>query len=246
MSTTLRNTLPRGARTGKSLRASTLPGAGDGNRTRVTSLEGWGSAAELRPRSPDATWRGPRLSRAECDQAARAGQPARPLIEQPMYPRPCAAEPDSASLPDALTGGAGGMSMAAATVGAVELDPVLSGRFGGRWVGADSIMATTTVAETGAPDHGPPDAESLGRRAFERALSDSGLERRDVDGLSASFTYGGADPAVRGVSRPHSPPRHARWWDDAISRPRWRRSLPGRCDTIAVVHSLPSRAIGRQ
>src|SRR5947207_11669229 len=29
-----------------------LVGAGDGNRTRMTSLEGWGSAIELRPRDP--------------------------------------------------------------------------------------------------------------------------------------------------------------------------------------------------
>ena len=30
----------------------TTRGAGDGNRTRMTSLEGWGSAIELRPRAP--------------------------------------------------------------------------------------------------------------------------------------------------------------------------------------------------
>ncbi len=30
-------------------------GAGEGNRTLMTSLEGWGSAIELRPRTPVAT-----------------------------------------------------------------------------------------------------------------------------------------------------------------------------------------------
>jgi hypothetical protein len=30
-----------------------LHGAGDGNRTRMTSLEGWGSAIELHPRARD-------------------------------------------------------------------------------------------------------------------------------------------------------------------------------------------------
>ncbi len=29
-----------------------LPGAGDGNRTRMTSLEGWSSTIELRPQQP--------------------------------------------------------------------------------------------------------------------------------------------------------------------------------------------------
>jgi hypothetical protein len=32
------------------------------------------------------------------------------------------------------------------------------------------------------------------RRAFERGLADSGLQRSDIDGLSASFIYGGPQP----------------------------------------------------
>jgi hypothetical protein len=39
---------PFGARGGSEL--GCCGGAGDGNRTRMTSLEGWGSAIELRPR----------------------------------------------------------------------------------------------------------------------------------------------------------------------------------------------------
>ncbi len=33
-----------------------LRGAGEGNRTLMTSLEGWGSAIELRPRSGEPPW----------------------------------------------------------------------------------------------------------------------------------------------------------------------------------------------
>src|SRR3546814_12190418 len=33
--------------------ASRSPGAGDGNRTRTTSLDGWGSTIELHPRSEE-------------------------------------------------------------------------------------------------------------------------------------------------------------------------------------------------
>ena len=35
-----------------------LVGAGEGNRTLMTSLEGWGSAIELRPRA----WRGDKIA----------------------------------------------------------------------------------------------------------------------------------------------------------------------------------------
>ena len=39
------------ASTIESLELAILGGAGDGNRNRMTSLEGWGSTIELRPRS---------------------------------------------------------------------------------------------------------------------------------------------------------------------------------------------------
>jgi hypothetical protein len=52
-----------------------LDGAGDGNRTRMASLEGWGSAIELRPHAP--RWRGG-LSVPAARSAARGVQwPAR-------------------------------------------------------------------------------------------------------------------------------------------------------------------------
>ena len=36
-----------------SLETGTTPGADDGNRTRVASLEDWGSTIELRPHVPE-------------------------------------------------------------------------------------------------------------------------------------------------------------------------------------------------
>ncbi len=41
------------------LTCANLVGAGDGNRTRMASLEGWGSTIELRPRSEAGTSAGP-------------------------------------------------------------------------------------------------------------------------------------------------------------------------------------------
>jgi hypothetical protein len=55
-----------------------LGGAGDGNRTRMTSLEGWGSAIELRPRYG---------SRRRLQHTGRSGPPAaRRCSAPPPYP----------------------------------------------------------------------------------------------------------------------------------------------------------------
>ncbi|MFI5047183.1 MAG: thiolase family protein, partial [Acidimicrobiia bacterium] len=102
------------------------------------------------------------------------------------------------------------------------------------------------AARSRAAHDTPPDAETLGRRAFDRALADSGLERGDIDGLCASFTYGGAEPAefARALGLT---PRHAMRGGGMMPFQSVLLALAsGRCDTIAVVHSLPSRAIGRQ
>ncbi len=50
-------------------RARTFSGAGDGNRTRVISLEGWGSTIELRPHMVGTTGFEPAAS---CSQSTRA------------------------------------------------------------------------------------------------------------------------------------------------------------------------------
>jgi len=40
----------------------------------------------------------------------------------------------------------------------------------------------------------PATQEELAKLAFERALADSGLSKKDIDGLALSFTYGAPDP----------------------------------------------------
>lgn len=51
-----------GSTEGRILCLGWKPGAGDGSRTRVTSLEGWSSTVELRPRRPEILTGGTRVS----------------------------------------------------------------------------------------------------------------------------------------------------------------------------------------
>lgn len=93
-----------------------------------------------------------------------------------------------------------------------------------------------------------PTAESLAETAFERALADSGLERRDIDGLSVSFLYGGADPPTL-AKRLGIEPRHgviAPGLMAGVIPPAVTALVSGQCDTIALVYAAASRAIGRK
>src|SRR5262245_36885647 len=71
-----RDCLPM-ARPGKNLFGSILcskkHGAGDGNRTHATSLEGWGSTTELHPHLSLCHLSDPRLALAEQAQMGRVG-----------------------------------------------------------------------------------------------------------------------------------------------------------------------------
>jgi len=127
-----------------------------------------------------------------------------------------------------------------------EVDPGLGGRFAVVGLGETDYGSDYRTARSGASDYVPPDAETLGGRAFERALADSGLDRSDVDGLCASFPYGGPDERSfaktlglkpRYVTRAHGMMPFLSALEVLAS---------GRCDRIALVHSLPSRAAGRQ
>jgi acetyl-CoA acetyltransferase len=131
-------------------------------------------------------------------------------------------------------------------VAATDLGPVVSGRFAVVGVGETDYGDDYRAGRSGAAGYVPPSAETLGQRAFERALADSGLQRDDVDGLCASFTYGGVGSesfaTVLGLR-----PRHVMQGGGMMPFVRAVEALAtGMCDTIAVVHSLPSRAIGRQ
>lgn len=115
-------------------------------------------------------------------------------------------------------------------------------------VGETDFHLDYKAARAKAPGYAPPTPESLAKTAFERALSESGLRREDIDGLSVSFTYGGPDPgamaALLGLQ-----PRYLIENGGIMAGP-----LPvvcadiaaGKCDTVAMVYAVASRAIGRQ
>ena len=92
-------------------------------------------------------------------------------------------------------------------VAPLTLDRAASGRFAVVGVGETDYGDDYRAARSGAVDRVLPDGESLGRRAFERALSDSGLVA-DIDGLCASFTYGGPEPAQFPAAALGLTPRH--------------------------------------
>ncbi len=99
-----------------------------------------------------------------------------------------------------------------------------------------------------APGYEPPTVASLTRKAFARALADSGLQREDIDGLSVSFTFGGPAPTemaeILGLK-----PRYCIANGNIMAGP-----LPvvcadiaaGKADTVAMIFSVASRSIGRQ
>ena len=98
------------------------------------------------------------------------------------------------------------------------------------------------------PGYERPTPEGLAEIAFTRALADSGLKRTDIDGLSVSFTYGGPEPAAM-AELLGLKPRYLIANGNIMAGP-----LPvvgtdiaaGKADTVAMIYSVASRAIGRQ
>lgn len=94
----------------------------------------------------------------------------------------------------------------------------------------------------------PPTIEGLMTRALDRALDDAGLTRDDIDGLAASFTFGGPPPEevarVLGLK-----PKYAIANGNIMAGP-----LPnvcaaiaeGKADTVVMVFAVASRSAGRQ
>lgn len=94
----------------------------------------------------------------------------------------------------------------------------------------------------------PRTPEGLVKIAFERALADSGLERKDIDGLATSFLYGGPEPAdvaqMLGLR-----PRHTMEVFGIMAGPIPQvcaAIAAGKCDTMAVVYAVASRSINRK
>ena len=132
----------------------------------------------------------------------------------------------------------------ASTIGS-SLGPESASAYAVVGVGETDFGDDYRSARTGGSEYVAPDTETLGLRAFERALSDSGLTRQDVDGLCASYTYGGPEPAsfakTLGIE-----PRHLMRGGGMMPFLSALEALAvGACRTIAIVHCLPSRAIGR-
>ena len=126
--------------------------------------------------------------------------------------------------------------------------PGFSGKTAIVGVGETDYGDDYKAARAKAEGYTPPTPESLTKLAFERALADSGLERKDIDGLTVSYLYGGPD--VADVAR-----------DLGIS-PRFQQesfglmagTLPevcgaiaeGKCDTVAMIYAVATRSIGRK
>jgi acetyl-CoA acetyltransferase len=131
-------------------------------------------------------------------------------------------------------------------VAATTVDPAVSNRFAMVGVGETDYGVDYRAGRSRPEGYVPPDAVTLGRRAFDRALADSGLGREDIDGVCASFTYGGPEPAQFATELGLTP----RYVMPGGGMMPFQSALgalaAGRCETMAVVHSLPSRAIGRQ
>ena len=127
-------------------------------------------------------------------------------------------------------------------------DPALSRRAAIVGVGETDYRLDYQASRAKAPDYEAPTPEGLALTAFERALADSGLTRDDIDGLSTSFIYGGPSPeetaGILGIK-----PRYT-----IRNTPIMAGTLPlvcadiaaGKADTVALIYSAASRAIGRQ
>lgn len=97
-----------------------------------------------------------------------------------------------------------------------------------------------------APGYEAPTVESLSIVAFERALTDCGLERGDIDGLSVSYTMGGAEPPelakILGLN-----PRYCVANGNIMAGPLPVVSVAianGEADTVAMVFAVAYRSRG--
>lgn len=109
-------------------------------------------------------------------------------------------------------------------------------------------QAARLAAKNSDRNYRPHTPEGLASTAFERALADSGLERKDIDGLSVSFLYGGPDARATADLLGLKP----REFVD--SRGIMAGPLPaacaaiaeGKCDTVALVYAVATRAQARK
>lgn len=126
--------------------------------------------------------------------------------------------------------------------------PEMSGKAAIVGVGETDYDLDYRAERTRPPGYEPPLPEDLAKKAFERALADSGLKRSQIDGLSVSFTYGGPTPGAM-AEMLGLKPEFLIDNGNIMAGP-----LPivcaaiasGKVDTVAMVYAVASRAIGRQ
>jgi len=104
------------------------------------------------------------------------------------------------------------------------------------------------AARAKAPGYEPLTPEGLAKTAFERALADSGLSRKDIDGISVSYLYGGPSAAetaqMLGIDA-----RYTVEVPGIMAGPlpaACAAIASGKCDTIAMIYAVASRSIGRK
>lgn len=112
-------------------------------------------------------------------------------------------------------------------------------------IGDTDYAADYRASRAAGSGHPVASVESLATTAFERALADSGLRRQDIDGLSVSVMYGAPDveamAAVLGIE-PRYTALASGIMDDVVG-PAVSAVAAGKCDTIALVYSAPSRSV---
>ena len=115
-------------------------------------------------------------------------------------------------------------------------------------VGETDYYDDYRAVRTRLPGYEPPTTQTLVKLAFERALTDSGLSRADIDGLAVSFTYGGPNVAAIADLLGFKP-RVAVSNGNIMAGPLPRvcaSIAAGKVETVAMVYAAVQRATGRE
>ncbi len=114
-------------------------------------------------------------------------------------------------------------------------------------VGETDFHLDYKASRAKAPGYEPPTLEGLARTAFERALTDSGLSRKDIDGVAVSFLHGGPSPQetaeLFGLK-----PKYAVKNGGIMAGPLPNMCAAianGECETVAMIYAVASRSKGR-
>ena len=94
----------------------------------------------------------------------------------------------------------------------------------------------------------PASVEEQSRKAFDRALADSGLKRSDIDGLAMSYTFGG--PAPENMAQVLSIEPRLCWRNGSVMAgplpAAAGKVISGEANVIALIFGLATRSSGMQ